>query len=167
MANESKTLTAPIAVIKVQVGSELKIIGKMRNIRITETIRRLDIKGIGKLYPDEKAVVDWAGTLTAGSFMIDLKNSGISGSPNRNTNDPEKFANTLLLDEKGVDVYLYKKVKNVVNPTTGIVESVVEDLITVCRNCFAERDAIDLSEGQSAGRDQDFSYLIPILFGNV
>lgn len=158
-----RTLTAPIAIIKAQVGDELKVIGRMRNIRVTESIRRYPTKGIGEIYPQELLAVDWSGTLTAQSYFINLKTAGLT-APNRKTNDPVKFANTLLLEENGIDVYIYRKVKNEVNPDTGIIETIVEDLVASIRHAFVEREAFDIAENQVSGRDQDFSYSLPILF---
>ncbi len=159
-----KVLTSPIAIIKAQVGSELRTIGRMRNLRVTETFRRIDVKGIGELFPIEKAPVDWQGSLTCQSFMIDLQQAGLTGAPNRLTNDVQKFANTLLLDEQGIDVYIYKKIKETVNPTTGIVETVLEELIAAIRGCYVEREGFDITDGQVSGRDQDFTYINPVLF---
>ena len=44
-----RTMTAPLAIIQVNGVT----VGKMRNIRITEQIRRGSIRGIGRLNPDE------------------------------------------------------------------------------------------------------------------
>ncbi|NCU26938.1 hypothetical protein EOM86_09500 [Candidatus Nomurabacteria bacterium] len=159
-----KSITAPLALIKMNDGQgNFVTVGKMRNIRVTESIRRLDVKGIGQLYPVERPVIDWSGTLTCSSFVVNLHRAGITGSPNRLTNDPQKFANTLLMNEQGVQIYLYKKVKNEVNPTTGIVESILEEPITVIKDAYIERESFDIVEGQVMGKDQDFSYLTPVL----
>jgi hypothetical protein len=148
----------------MQIAGNMTTIGKIRNIRVSESIRRIDVKGIGEFYPKEKCPVDWAGSINCQSFLVDLKTTGIIGSPNRNTNDAEKFANTILLDEQGVDIFIYRKVKDQVNPVTGIVETIVEDIVAAIRNCFIERESFDITDGQVAGRDQDFSYLTPVLF---
>lgn len=162
----TKVLSAPLALIKQSDGQGgFKTIGKMKNIRVTETFRRLDIKGIGQLYPVERPVIDWSGTMTCQSFVIDLQASGLVGAPNRNTNDAEKFANTLLMNETGIEVHMYRKIKSGVNPDTGIVENIGEDVIAVIKDAFIERESFDLVEGQVMGKDQDFSYLTPILVG--
>lgn len=162
MAKEKKTLSAPLALIKANVGGSLKVIGKMRDVRVTETFRREKTKGIGELFPKENNVVDWAGTLSCSSFFVDLIEAGIN-VPNRKTNDPVKFANTILLDEDGIDVYLYRKIKNVTNETTGIVETIAEELIAPIRMAFIERDSFHITENQLSGRDQEFTYNTPIL----
>lgn len=164
MAN-TQTLSAPIGIIKMinpQTG-QVVTIGKMKNIRVTETFRRLDIKGIGQLYPVERPIVDWSGSMTAQSVVVNLHEAGMSGAPNRETNDPERFANTLLMNEQGLQVLLYRKVRDVVNPTTGIVESILEEPVAVIKDAFIDRWSFDLVEGQVMGKDQDFTYLTPIL----
>ena len=163
MASSNKSISAPLALIKMNDGmGGLKTIGKMKNIRVTETFRRLDVKGIGQLYPVERPIVDWSGTLTCQSFVVNLQEAGFTGAPNRKTNDPEKFANTLLMNETGVQIFLYKKVKDVVN-ANGIVETILEEPIAIIQDAFIERESFDLVEGQVMGKDQDFSYLTPIL----
>lgn len=163
MAN-TKVISAPIALIKSidpSTGSPV-IIGKMKNIRVTETFRRLDVKGIGQLYPVERPIVDWSGSLTCQSFVVDLFKAGFQNSPNRNTNDPEKFANTLLLNDQGIQIFMYRKIIQTTD-SYGIVTSILEDPITAIYDAYIERDSFDIVEGQVMGKDQDFSYLTPIL----
>lgn len=163
MASADKSITASLALIKMNDGlGGLKTIGKMKNIRVTETFRRLDVKGIGQLYAVERPVVDFSGTLTCQSMVVSLQKAGFTGAPNRQTNDPEKFANTLLMNETGIQIYLYKKVRDVVN-SDGIVETILEEVIAIIQDAFIERESFDLVEGQVMGKDQDFSYLTPIL----
>jgi hypothetical protein len=163
----NKSITAPLALIKAIVNGQLKTIGKIKTIRVTESISRVDVKGIGTLYPKERPVTNWSGTFTASSYLINLKEAGFSGSPNRNTNDAEKFANTLLLNDIGIQIHVYRKIKGELNPNTGIVESVLEEPFAIIENAFIETESFDISEGQVGGRDQSFSYLTPILFDSV
>lgn len=164
MSASSKSITAPLAIIKMLDPStgNLKVIGKMKNIRVTETFRRLDVKGIGQLYPVERPIVDWSGTLTCQSMVVDLQEAGFTGSPNRETNDAQKFANTLLMNDVGVQIYLYKKIKDTID-TFGIVQTILEEPIAIIQDAYIERESFDLVEGQVMGKDQDFSYLTPIL----
>lgn len=157
-----KVMTAPLAVIYYRN----QVIGKMKNLRITETIRRGRVSGLGKLLPDELPALEWNGTLNAGFYSIDLVNTGITGpgSTVRNTNDVEVFVNNVLLQEEGVDLYIYKKVPGTVNPDTGVIESIEESPWAIIRGGFVDREGMDISEGQIAGRDQDFTYLTPILY---
>ena len=162
-----KTLTAPLAIIKANIGGVTKTVGFIKDVKISETITRADVKGIGTLYPKERPVMNWSGSFTAGSYFIDLKKAGLSGSPNRLTNDAEKFANTLLLNDTGIQVHIYRKMANEINPSTGIVESIEENKVATIENAFIESDSFNISEGSVSGRDQTFSYIRPILFDSV
>lgn len=161
---EKKTLTAPIALIKMQIGGELKTVGKIRNIRVTETFRRQPIKGIGTILPSERPIIDWDGTFSCQSFTVDLHSAGMAAAINRKSTDANKFVNTLLLNERGVDIYIYRKVANAIDANTGIVETVLSEPIAPIRKCHPERQSFDITDGQVSGTDMDFSYDEPILF---
>ncbi len=163
----TNTMTAALGIIKMinPQTNQLITIGKMKNVRVTETFRRIDVKGIGALYPVERPVVDWSGSFSAQTVVVDLHNAGFSGTPNRDTNDPVKFANTLMLNEQGLQVFLYRKAANQINPATGIVETILEEPVAVINDAFIDRWAFDLVEGQVMAKDQDFTYLTPILAG--
>lgn len=164
---EKRTLTAPLGVIKVMDREGvLHIVGKLRNIRVSETFRRLEIKELGTPYPQELPFVDWTGSFNAGRYFVDLKHRTMN-APNRGTSDPESFANTLLLKERGFIISLYKKSDNpdlgYQESDTGFVTEVgLEHVITI-NQAFIEGDNIDLSIGQAAGNDQQFRYLRPVL----
>lgn len=164
---EKRTLTAPLGIIKVMdKKGNYQIVGKLRNVKISETFRRLEIKELGNLYPEELPIVDWSGSFTASRYFIDLKGREMN-APNRNTADPDVFANTLLLAEKGFTIAMYKKSDD---PTLGykedengfVQEAGLEHMITI-HSAFIEGDNIDLSVGQAAGNDQQFRYLRPVL----
>ena len=163
---EKRTLTAPLGVIKVMDKSgTLQIVGKLRNIRISETFRRIEIKELGTPYPSELPFVDWSGSLTAGRYFVDLNNRTLN-APNRGTADAEAFANTILLLEEGFQISLYKKAAagaDFAQDADGFVTSYgLEHMITI-ESAFIEGDNIDLSVGQAAGNDQQFRYLRPVL----
>jgi len=56
-----KVLTAPLALIKVNGVT----IGKMKNLRITETFRRGRVSGIGEVVASEVPVLEFNGTVTS------------------------------------------------------------------------------------------------------
>ena len=45
----TRVMTAPLAIIKINSVT----VGKMKNVRITETIRRGRVTGVGRLNPEE------------------------------------------------------------------------------------------------------------------
>jgi len=161
-APDTRTVTAPLALIKVN-GSA---IGRMKNITITETIRRGRVLGLGAFTPQELPALEWAGVLQCGFYMIDFnKSTSIPGGLNRNM-DLNSFIDTVLLQDTGVEVDLLKKVASgPADPTTGIIPSQYVSLAEV-KGVFLDRDGMNLQDGNLAGRDQEFSYSKPVLFTN-
>lgn len=153
-----KVLTAPLAVIKVG-GIP---VGKMKSIRVTETIRRGRVSGIGQLTPDELPALEWTGSLNCSFYNIDFSTSQIPKSILRKMSTLQEWIDTVLLQEDGVQIDIFKKVKDTVGPT-GIIKGKLEVYATI-KGVFMDREAFDISEGQISGRDQDFTYLYPILF---
>ena len=153
-------MTAPLAIIKVNG----KPIGKMRTIRATETIRRGRVSGLGEMTPQELAALEWNGTVNCSFYSINLLETGIPDAQNRKTGDAQAWIDTILLQEDGVTVDIYKKVLDgVVDPTTGIAKHKLELFASII-GCFIDRESFDISEGQISGQDQDFTYSEPILF---
>jgi hypothetical protein len=165
-----KVLTGAIAIIKVNGLA----IGKMRDIRINESFRRVRVsKGLGSIFADEFAMVEWAGTISCSFFEINFKKSGINGAIARNFIAGDilsqvgagvvnpNFEDQIVLDDVGVTIEVFKKVKDIVLPN-GLIVPDAEPYATV-RGCFIESDNVNVSEGQIAGRDQSFQYLLPVV----
>jgi len=154
----TSTLNAPIAIIKVGGVA----IGKMKNVRCTESFRLVPIAGIGQLHKDEMKVVDWSGSLNCSSWLVNLYAPMIPGSLNRQVNSIQDFENTLLLQEDGVQIDIMRKValstnaQGIIIPTLEVVASIL--------GCFISREGWDLSEGQVSGRNCDFEYTTPFIF---
>ena len=154
-----KVLTAPLALIKVQGVT----VGLMKNIRCTETIRRGRVSGIGELTPSELAALEWNGTMTCHFYTMKFEETGIPLAIRRKAPSLQAWVDNVLLQEDGVDVTILKKVKDIVNPSTGLIEPEFEEYATIS-GAFIDRESFDVSEGQVSGQDQDFSYLKPIMF---
>jgi len=157
----TKTMTAPLAVIKVNGIA----IGKMKNIRVNESIQRGNVQGIGELTPQELPALKWDGTLNAGFYSITFNNQDalIKNALLRNVNNLQNFVDTVLLQENGIQIDIMKKVKDYQDPATGIIYPKFE-LFASVRGAFATKESFDISEGQISGRDVDFEYITPILF---
>lgn len=153
-----KSLTAPLALVKVNGVA----IGKMRNIRVTETFRRVPIRGIGQLAIDELPPVEWSGSLNAGFFAVNFSEAAIPTSLYRKVNTVENFVNSILLQEQGVQIDIFKKVANGFD-ANGIPVTSLQKFASV-KGCFITREGFDISESQVAGRDSDFEYTDPIIF---
>ena len=64
--NNTRVLTAPLAIVRVGGVA----VGKMKNIRIQENIRRGRVGGIGKLTPDELPAIEWSGSLNCSAYTV-------------------------------------------------------------------------------------------------
>lgn len=164
-----KSLTGAIAIIKRNGVA----IGKMKDIQVNESIQRLDVsKGLGSIYSDEFAAVKWNGTVNCSFWEVNYKQSGVSGALNRvfgssilsqiaSGNNQENFEDQVVLDDIGVDIEIYKKVADIIDPNTKKIKPKVVPYATV-RGMFIESDNVTISEGNVAGRNQSFRYLYPV-----
>lgn len=164
MAKDTKVLTGAIALIKV----DGEVIGKMRGIRCTENMRRLPVRGIGTIMPSEQAVVEWDGTLNCDFMEIDFSTTGVKNAirrifPNiasQVLNGNASFEDQLVLDTEGVQIDIFKKVKDVVD-AQGQIKPKLKPYAIV-KNCLIESEGFDISEGSISGHSQSFKYLVPI-----
>ncbi len=154
------TVTGPIALIKVNGLT----IGKIRDIRATETYARGEIRVLGELEAQEVPILSHAGTFSVDSFLVDLNSSGIRKLLNREVVSPEQFKNTILLNESGVDIYIYRKTPTTIDDTTGLVTETGEAAIAVLRKCFLDSVSFNISEGQVSSHSQTGRFLEPIIF---
>lgn len=159
---QTKTMTAPLAIIQINSVT----VGKMKNVRITENIRRGRVTGIGRLNPEELPAIEWSGSLTCSSYSINfnlLANKIVKGSF-RNAQTVDDWANAILLQEDGLEISILRKVKDgQIDPKTGMVQVKYETFAKV-NGAFVTREGFDIQEGQISGRDTEFEYLEPILF---
>lgn len=159
-------LTGAIALIKV----DGKIIGKMKNIRAQENMRRQPVRGIGTILPSEQAVTEWEGSVNCDFMEVSFKKSGITNAirrvfPNiasQVLNGGESFEDQLILDTDGIQLDIFKKVTDVIG-ADGRIKPKLEPY-AVIRNCLIESDSFDIAEGSISGHSQSFKYLTPITF---
>ena len=158
-------MTAPLAIIQINSVT----VGKMKNVRVTEQIRRGRVSGLGALVPSELPALEWSGSLTCSSYTINfnlLANVSKKGTF-RNADSVEEWANAILLQEDGLEISILRKVKDgEIDSETGLVDSTYETFAKVSA-AFATREGFDIQEGQISGRDTEFEYLSPILFNST
>ena len=161
----TRVMTAPLAIIKINSVT----VGKMKNVRITETIRRGRVTGVGRLNPEELPALEWSGSLSCSSYTINfnlLANVSKLGTF-RNAATVEEWANAILLQEAGLEISILRKVKDgEIDAETGLIKTKYETFAKV-NAAFATREGFDVQEGQISGRDTDFEYLEPILYNDV
>ena len=160
-----KVMTAPLAIIQINSVT----VGKMKNVRITEQIRRGRVTGLGTLTPSELPALEWSGSLTCSSYTINfnlLANVAKKGTF-RNANSLEGWANAILLQEDGLEISILRKVKDgAIDTETGLVNTKYETFAKVA-GAFATREGFDIQEGQISGRDTEFEYTSPILYNST
>jgi len=154
-----KVITGAIAIIKVNG----QAIGKMKGIRVNENITRGEVRGIGELIAQEVPPLSWTGTLTCDFYNIDFNISQIPNAIWRSAQTLQQFINSLLLQEDGVQVDIYKKVPVAGSPGYGLIETEEQAYCTV-RGLFLDTESFDINEGQISGRNQSFRYIYPIVF---
>ena len=164
MAKE-KAMTAPLAIIQINSVT----VGKMKNVRLTENVRRGRVGGIGRMTPTELPALEWQGTLSCSAYTINfnLLLNKLKKEFYRNAGSLEAWANALLLEENGLEISILRKVKDgEIDPDTGMVNTKYETFAKVT-GAFATREGFDIQEGQISGRDGDFEYLEPVLFNDI
>lgn len=162
---DKRVMTAPLAIIQINSVT----VGKMKNVRITENIRRGRVAGVGQLNPSELPALEWQGQMSCSSYTINfnLLANKLKKGTFRNAGSLESWANAILLQEDGLEIALLRKVKDgEIDADTGLVATKYENFAKV-NGAFATREGFDLQEGQISGRDTDFEYLEPILYDNV
>ena len=160
-----KVMTAPLAIIQINSVT----VGKMKNIRITEQIRRGRVSGLGRLNPSELPALEWSGSLSCSSYSINfnLLANKIRKGTFRKSGTVDAWANAILLQEDGLEISILRKVKDgEINPETGLVNAKYETFASV-KGAFASREGFDIQEGQISGRDTEFEYLEPILYNEA
>jgi hypothetical protein len=173
MAN-NRVMTAPLAVIKVGGIT----VGKMKNIRITESFTRQQVVGLGTLVASELPVTAWQGTMSCDFMTIDLKKSMVPGAINRISSSIEDWTNTVLLQDEGVQVDIFKRVKDPqqpddqfpnASPDPNFVQRVIAgkyEIFASVRGAFLTTEGFDISEGAISSRQVSFQYKEPILYPN-
>lgn len=155
----SKVMHGALAIIRKNGTA----IGRMRNVRWTENTRRGDVRGIGRLTLIEAPALEHGGTLTCDFYEVDFRTTGIPDAVRRDVQTTQEFEDQLLLDHDGVQLDIFKKVKDVVDPDTGLIRSKVEPY-AIIKRLLIESEGADITEGAISGHNQSFRYLDPIVY---
>ena len=152
-------LTGALALIKVDGIT----VGKMKNVRITENFRRGRVSGLGEFVASEAPALEHSGQLQCEFYEVDYASTGIPGAMKRNAPSIQAFVDNILLSERGVNVVVFKKVEDLVDPATGLVRPKPKVHVSVNR-LFLDQEGMNVAEGQIAGHNQTFSFLDPIIY---
>lgn len=166
MANDTTTFTGAIALIK----SSGIVIGKIRGIRGSETMRRLPTRGCGTILPSEQSVVEWDGTVSCDFIEVNFRDTGIINAIRRVfpniasqvlTGQPS-FEDQLVLDTDGVELDIFKKVTDVIG-ANGIIKPKLKPY-AIIKRCLIDSEGFDISDGALVSHSQSFKYLDPITY---
>ena len=157
MAQE--VITGAIAIIRVNGLA----IGKMKGIRITENLQRVEVRGLGRLTPDEMPATSWSGTLTCDFYNIDFSQSQIPNAIVRAVQTVNEFEESVTLQDIGIQIDIYKRVPVAGSPGNGVIQG-EEKPYAIIRGLFLDSEGFDINESQVSGRNQSFKYLDPIIF---
>jgi hypothetical protein len=163
----AQVLTGALAIIKLNGNP----IGKMKNVRVSESIQRGRVSGIGELTPQELPALSWNGTLSCSFYSIDFQSDGIAGvdgNPDlgvtRTSGSIAEWVEHVILQEQGVDIDIYKKVQDAVDAVTGQLKNITPKPFARIEQLFLDSDGMDITENGIAGRDQSFTFKNPIIF---
>jgi len=159
MANQ--VLTGALALIK----SNGIVIGRTKSIQFSEEITRGQVVGLGELLRQEVPALGHRGTGSISSYAIDYETDGLPENFARKVESVQEFVDSLILNEEGVQLVIFKKVADFIDPTTKIVRSTPKVYATI-NKVFLNRKGMNINESQIAGVDQSFDFLEPIIFNN-
>ena len=161
MSTSQKAMHGAVAIIKYRGTA----IGYMKGITINENITRSNVYQLGSILPLESPATQWAGTITCDFYEINWKRSGIPQSIIRDVQSNTEFENNLVLDYDGIQIDVYKREQDVINPETKKVTA-KETPYAVVRRAFITADNTNTNEGAVSGRNQSFNYLDPVIQPN-
>jgi len=156
---QPQTFTGAMALIKV----EGTVIGRMQNIRVTENFTRARVGGLGTILAIEVPVTQWSGSFTASYYLIDWEKARVASSIRRDVQTKQEFEDYLILQENGIQVDVFQKVTDVIDPVTGLPIPKLKPFASIT-GCFTDSEAFNLAENQVGGHDQSFMFINPIIY---
>ena len=156
-----QTFSAPLASIQIN-GTK---VGYIRDLNFTETVQRGEIQGVGESKLIEAPALAFRNQFTASAWFISLKLLGNVKDPfwPVDATDPKTMLNTILLNETPVPIHIYKKTKNQVDQTTGLVLGDVNyERVAIIPDALVNSRSWNISDGQVSGKTINGIYLTPV-----
>ncbi len=153
------TFTGAMALVKI----EGQVVGRMQNVRGTESFTRARVGGLGTILAIELPVTQWSGTFTASYYLINWNKARVAASIRRDVQTKQEFEDYLILQERGIQVDIFKKVTDVIDSATGLPIPKLKPFASIT-GAFTDSEAFNLTENQVGGHDQSFVYKDPIVF---
>lgn len=152
-------VTGPIAIIR-KGGS---IVGHMRDVSVTESESRQNVQGLGTIFTIESPVTGWSSQLSCSFYEVDFAKSGVPNAIRRDVQTSQQFEDQVILDDVGVQIDIFKKIADVIDPNTQLRKSTLKPYAIVKR-CMITSDGFTITEGALAGHNQSFQVLDPIIY---
>ena len=156
-----RVLTGALALI-MKDGS---VIGRMKNIRWSETFQDQEVRGLGTIYVQEAPITGHAGTWSCDFYEIDFKLTGIPGAIRRDVADKNAFEDNLLLRDP-FSISIFKKIEDALDVSTGLKTSTPRVYATI-NGLFINSDGADITEGSISGHQQSGRFLEPVIYSGV
>lgn len=158
---EPKVMTGALAVIKYRGTA----IGYMRGITINENVNRSPVTQLGSILPVEVPATGWSGTISCDFFELNFKRGGIPQAIIRDVQTNTEFENNIVLDYEGIQIDVYKREADAIDPETKKISAKLTPYATV-RRAFITTDNTNTNEGSVSGRNQSFMYIDPVIIPN-
>lgn len=159
MALNDRVMTGALGIIK----KNGTVIGKMRNIRWSENFNRGDVQGIGTILKQEAPVLKHAGTWSCDFYEVDYKKTGIPDVIRRDVQTNQDFEDNIILNHDGVQVDIFKKVEDFIDPNTGLKKAKA-DTYAIIKRLLIDTEGADITEGVVSGHQQSGIFLDPIIY---
>lgn len=149
-------LTAPLAVITVND----QFVGTMKNITVTEQFAVEQVVGIGNFEAQELPRVSFTGEASCESYNLDYYRmlNAIDDARGllRTVESAQEFVDTVLLNETGLDINIYRKVTDTTASNGAITTKNV--LFATLQGAIITQDGFTISEGQISSRNTNFRF---------
>lgn len=156
---DTKTMHGALAIIKDQTG---RTIGRVRNIRWSETFGDQEVRGLGTIFVQEAPVVSHSANGSMDFYEITFKDTGIPGSIRRDVQTKGQFETQMLLRDP-FQLHIFKRIEDTVDPATGLkTEQAVP--YAIIQDALINSEGADVSEGGITGHNVSFRYLSPVIY---
>lgn len=157
--NSNRVMTGALALIQKNGVT----IGRMKNIRWSETFQDQEVKGLGTIYVQEAPITGHAGTWSCEFYEIDFKLTGIPGAIRRDVANKNAFEDNLLLRDP-FSINIFKKIEDAIDTNTGLKTATPRIYATI-NGLFINSDGADITEGSISGHSQSGRFLEPVIYG--
>ncbi len=151
-------LTGPAAVAIVND----VVVAAMKDFRLQTDINRPRVDALGTGMAIEHPYVSQSHRLDCSFTEASFNTSGIPGALKRYALTAQSFEDQLVLDEKGIQVDLFRHISDLVDPDTNMIKAKRVPYATII-DAFLLTDGVSLSTSSIANRTQSFVFIKPVL----